>query len=117
MPRTLDTSILPVALTGLALVGFVTTPARAEEHVWQTGDGFTVRATGLDLARADHRGRLLRRVEHASARLCLDYRSRGLRRACAGIVLEHAVANAPSALQLVLRQALHERSVFAVASR
>ncbi len=117
MSRTLDTSILPLALAGLALLGFVTTPAIAEKHVWPTGTGFRVRATDLDLQRPDHRARLLRRVEHASARLCLDRDTRDLRLACTASVLAETIAAAPVHLRPALARAIAERDGMAVASR
>ena len=61
----------------LALAACVTTPALAEEHVWQTGDGFTIRDPGLDLRNAGDRARLLARIDFASARMCRD---RGVQR-------------------------------------
>ncbi len=106
-----------LTLAALSAAALVTTPAFAEEHVWQTGAGFTVRTDGLDLARMDHRARLLRRVEDASARICRDQGARSLRQACAETVVGQALAAAPISLRPVLARAIQERDGMAVASR
>ncbi len=104
-------------LAALSAAAFVITPALAEEHVWQTGAGFTVRTAGLDLDRMDHRARLLRRVEEAGLRLCRDQGARSLRRACVDTVVGQALATAPLGLRPVLARAIEEREGMAVASR
>lgn len=105
-----------LALATLSAAAFVTTPALGEEHVWQTGHEFTVRATGLDLDRVADRARLLQRVEYASARLCRHVRSRGRRQACTAETFAQAMARS-GALRPVLAQALRERDGMAMAAR
>ncbi len=104
-------------LAALSAATFVTTPALAEEHVWQTGSDFTVRTTGLDLDRATGRARLLHRVEYAGARLSRHLRPSRVREDCAAETVQQALARAPATLRPVLAQALREREGIAVASR
>ena len=95
----------------------VTTPALAEEHVWQTGAEYTVRFADLDLSLVGDRARLLRRVEFASDRICRNHRSRRQRAACVDDVLRNAMAQAGPALRPVLARALSEREGMAMAAR
>ena len=104
-------------LAALSAAAFVTTPAFAEEHVWQTGADYTVRTTGLDLGRVDDRAQLLRRVEFASARLCRHLPSRRQRETCADETLDQALAQAPDMLRPVLARALRERESVSLAGR
>jgi UrcA family protein len=103
---------LPVLLALL-----ITTPALAEPHVWQTGDGFTIRATGLDLRTTDGREALLRRVDHASARMCRTATPRIERERCAGARRAEAIARAPIALRTSLALALAAREQTRLAAR
>ena len=96
-------------LAAMSAATFVTTPAFAEEHVWQTGADFTVRTTGLDLNRVADRARLLQRVEYASARLCSHLISRRQRDDCTAETLQQALARAPGTLRPVLARAMGER--------
>jgi UrcA family protein len=104
-------------IAALSAATFVATPVLAEDHVWQTGSDFTVRANDLDLSRAGDRALLLRRVEFASARLCGNHHSRRQRGYCTADVLQHAMSTAPAALRTVLANALNERGGVAMASR
>ncbi len=58
------------AFAAMCAAAAVAAPAAAREQVWQTGDGYSVRAEGLDLFSAAGREKLLARVDWASARLC-----------------------------------------------
>ena len=104
-------------LAALSAATLVTTPAFAEEHVWQTGADFTVRTTGLNLGLVGDRAQLLRRVEYASARLCRHVRSRRYREDCIAETLQQALAQAPGALRPALARALGERNRMDMASR
>lgn len=95
----------------------ITTPALAEPHVWQTGDGFTVRATGLDLSTTDGRAALLRRVDAAAVRLCRPVSLRGKRRSCAEDARAQVMASAPARLGQSIRTALAERNAVRLATR
>ncbi len=104
-------------IAALSATTFVATPALAEDHVWQTGSDFTVRAGDLDLNRAGDRAVLLRRVEFASARICRNHRSRRQRGYCTADVFQHAMSAAPAALRPALARARDERDGVAMASR
>jgi UrcA family protein len=101
----------------LSAATFVTTPALAEEHVWQTGSDFTVRAGDLDLRQAGDRARMLHRVEYASARLCRHLNSRRQRTSCTAETFEQAMSTAPATLRPLLVLALRERDGVAIAAR
>jgi UrcA family protein len=103
---------LPALLALLA-----TTPALAEPYVWQTGDGFTIRATGLDLGTTDGREALLKRVEHAAARLCRPEPLRAERKACQERTRAEVIAGAPASLAAPIRTALAARERTRLASR
>jgi UrcA family protein len=105
------------ALAALLMCFVFTTPAAAEEQVWQNGDGFSIRSTGLDLTRFDDRERLLRRVDSASARLCRGVSPRTDRILCAKEAQERAIAGAPAMLRPQLRAALTAREETRLASR
>jgi UrcA family protein len=104
-------------IAALSVATFVTTPARAEEHVWQTGAEYTIRFADLDLSQVVDRARLLRRVEFASDRICRNHRSRRQRAICVDDVFRNAMAQAGPALRPVLARALSERVGVAMAAR
>ena len=106
----------PIAIPALLALG-LTTPALAEPHVWQTGDGFTIRATGLDLRTTDGRETLLARVDFAAARLCRGVATRVQRNACAEDARTQMLADAPRALAGSIRTALAERDAVRLAGR
>ena len=101
------------ALLGLA----ITAPALAEPHVWQTGDGFSIRATGLDLRTTDGRAGLLKRVDAAAARLCASVPLRSERRACQAETRAQATAAAPLALRTAVALAVREEGGTRLAAR
>jgi UrcA family protein len=104
-------------IAALSAATFVTTPALGEEHVWQTGADFTVRAGDLDLRQTGDRARLLHRVEYASARLCAHLNSRRQRNACAAETFQQAMSAAPAVLRPLLVLAVRERDGVAMAAR
>ena len=106
-----------IIIAALSAATFVTTPALAEEHVWQTGPEFTVRFADLDLTRLADRARLLHRVEYASGQLCRHIRSRRQRASCADDVFRNAVTMAAPMLRTVLARAVSERDGVQMASR
>ena len=93
----------------------IAAPALAGGHTWQVGtESFHVETQDLDLKTASGRAEALVRVERAAKRLCVRRAAVLDRDACqAGIV--EAAARAPSAAPI--RQALSERSAWAVADR
>jgi UrcA family protein len=95
----------------------ITTPALAEPHVWQTGDGFTIRATGLDLRTTDGRDALLRRIDYAATRLCRPVPIRAERKACAELVRAQVIADAPAPLKGSIRMAIARRAETRLAAR
>jgi UrcA family protein len=97
---------VPIALL-MALT--INMPAAAEEHVWQTGDGFSVRATDLDLRTTEGRERLLRRIDHAASRLCRGVAPRIDREGCTNEARAQALAAAPAHLRASLEPALLTR--------
>ena len=101
-----------------ALLGLLmTTPAVAEPYVWQVGDGFTVRATGLDLRTTDGREALLRRIEIAVERSCRAAGVRVERRACAEQSRAAVIAGAPAVLRERIRLAVAARETTTLAAR
>jgi UrcA family protein len=101
-----------------ALLGLlITTPALAEPHVWQTGEGFTVRATGLDLSTTDGREKLLKRVDVAVERLCRTAGVRVERQDCADRTRTAVIAAAPAGLKKPIRLALAARGTTRLAAR
>lgn len=96
-------------IPALALAAVATTPAVAEEHVWLTGDGFTVRTTGLDLTTPAGRVGLLRRIETASQRLCAGVTPRVSRTECAERAADRAVAAAGPVVATAFATAQIER--------
>jgi UrcA family protein len=109
--------IRSTALAALLLTLTITTPAAAEEHVWQVGQDFTVRATGLDLGTTDGRERLLRRVEAATARVCGKLQLRIDRLQCVELTQADVLASAPAALRGPLQTALAARQETRLAAR
>ena len=106
-------AILITAILGLAN----TTPAMAEPHVWQTGEGFSVRATGLDLRTTDGRSALLRRVDAAAVKLCRETPLRSDRLACRAEARSRAIAVAPGPVKGAIDLALRERQEMRLAGR
>ncbi len=106
-------TILITALLGL----FSTTPALAEPHVWQTGDGFSIRATGLDLRTTDGRAALLSRVDAAVVKLCRDTPLRSDRQACKAETRAKAIAAAPGRARGALELAMREQEEIRLAAR
>lgn len=101
-----------------ALLGLITTtPALAEPHVWQVGEGFTIRATGLDLRTTDGREALLQRVDWAAARMCRNARPRVQRDRCAEATRADAIAAAPGAIREAAQLAMATRRETRLAAR
>lgn len=101
-----------------ALLGLlITTPALAEPHVWQTGEGFSIRATGLDLRTTDGREKLLKRVDVAVERLCRPIAIRADRRDCAEQTRAAVISGAPAAMREPIRLAIAARETTKLASR
>lgn len=101
------TRLIPIP--ALALAAMAITPASAEEHVWATGDGYTIRAAGLDLATVAGRAALLRRIETAGQRLCTGVAPRVDRSGCISRATDRAVAGAASAIRAAYAAALLDR--------
>lgn len=101
----------------LALTALATTPAHAEEQVWFTGDGFTVRTTGLDLASSAGRAALLRRIDHAGRRACAEVTPRIDRQACRDQVTQQAVAAAAPEVRTAVAAARLEQDAVRLAGR
>lgn len=100
-----------------ALAAMTTTPALAAEQVWATGDGFTIRATGLDLSSRNGRAALLRRIEEAGQRVCAAVTPRIDRRACQDEATQTAVAAAAPTLRAAVAAAQHEQNDLRLAGR
>lgn len=87
----------------------VAAPAGAKEQVWQTGEGYSVRAKGLDLSTAAGREKLLARIDWASARLCRDVRLARERKDCTVKLRKAALHGAPAPVRTALANALQAR--------
>ncbi len=99
------------------LAAIVTTPALAEPHVWRIGDGFSIRATGLDLGTTDGRAHLLLRVDAAAAKLCKGAPNKADRLACQAETRAQAVAATPDGLKSAIELAVAERNRTRLAAR
>ncbi len=97
------------AYAAMCAAAALAAPAAAREQVWQTGDGYSVRAEGLDLFSAAGREKLLARVDWASARLCRDVRPARDRKTCADEVRKSALHAAPAEIRRALADALQAR--------
>ena len=105
------------AFAALLTTILLTTPALAEPHVWQVGEGFTIRSTGLDLGTTDGRDKLLERVDWAARQMCRKARPRVQRDRCAEATRADAIAAAPGPLRKAAELALAERSDTRLAAR
>lgn len=97
------------AAVAACTIAAVAAPAAAKKQVWQTGDGYSVRAKGLDLATVAGREKLLARIDWASARLCRDVRPARGSDACAAELRKEALRGAPAGVRTALADALEAR--------
>ena len=105
------------ALAALLLSLTIITPAAAEEQRWEIGSAFLIRGTGLDLATAGGRERLLRRVDRASKAVCRGERPQSEFERCVADIRAKALATAPRRLRGALHAALAAREGTRLAAR
>lgn len=97
------------AAVAICAAAALAAPAGAKEQVWQTGEGYSVRAKRLDLSTAAGREKLLKRIDWASARLCRDVRLTLDRQDCTGELRKSALDGAPAPIRTALADALQAR--------
>src|SRR5687767_12461508 len=97
--------IRKLLIPAFALLAIGSTAAQAEEHVWRTGDGFTIRLGDLDLDSAAGRTSLLRRLDHVATEICRDAGARIRRSTCVRAVQDQALASAPARLRNIVAAA------------
>lgn len=84
--------------------------ALAEDNVWQTGAGFTIRTGDISLSDADGRATLLKRVEFAGRKLCAKVKPRRRFNKCVDASTARAMQAGPEPMRRSLELAIRERA-------